>query len=43
VVVEIDAEESAAARRLYERVGMQVAEQHDWFVKPLTPPPDAPA
>lgn len=33
VVVGIDAEDTPDARRLYERVGMRVAEQHDWFTK----------
>jgi mycothiol synthase len=38
VVVEVDAEEADGARRLYERVGMWVSEQHDWFEKQLPPP-----
>lgn len=33
VVVEVDAEEASGARRLYERVGMRVSEEHDWFEK----------
>lgn len=35
VVVEIDAEDSEGARRLYESLGMRVAEHHDWFEKAL--------
>ncbi len=35
VVVEVDADDADGARRLYERVGMRVSEQHDWFEKQL--------
>jgi mycothiol synthase len=35
VVVEVDAEDATGARRLYERVGMRVSEEHDWFEKQL--------
>ena len=38
VVVEVDAEDATGARRLYERVGMRVAEEHDWFEKHVAPP-----
>jgi mycothiol synthase len=37
VVVEVDAEEASGARRLYERVGMRVSEEHDWFEKHVPP------
>ncbi len=33
VVVEVDADAASGARRLYERVGMRVSEEHDWFEK----------
>ncbi len=39
VVVEVDAEDASGARRLYERVGMRVSEEHDWFEKRVPPPP----
>ena len=35
VVGEVDAEGASGARRLYERVGMRVSEEHDWFEKGL--------
>lgn len=35
VVVEVDAEDAAGARALYERVGMRVSEEHTWFEKPV--------
>ena len=35
VVVEVDAQDATGARRLYERVGMRVSEEHDWFEKRL--------
>ena len=38
VVVEVDADDAAGARRLYERVGMRVSEVHDWFEKQLPTP-----
>jgi len=38
VVVEVDAEEADGARRLYERVGMRVSEEHDWFAREVPPP-----
>jgi len=38
VVVEVDAEDATGARRLYERVGMRVSEEHDWFEKQIPPP-----
>lgn len=39
VVVEVDADDAAGARRLYERVGMRVSEEHDWFERQLPPSP----
>ncbi|MGZ8734318.1 MAG: GNAT family N-acetyltransferase [Acidimicrobiia bacterium] len=38
VVVEVDADDATGARRLYERVGMRVSEEHDWFEKRVLPP-----
>ncbi|MGZ8764076.1 MAG: GNAT family N-acetyltransferase, partial [Acidimicrobiia bacterium] len=38
VVVEVDADDATGARRVYERVGMRVSEEHDWFEKQVLPP-----
>lgn len=38
VVVEVDAEDATGARRLYERVGMRISEEHDWFEKQVPQP-----
>ena len=42
VVIELDPENSDGARRLYESLGMRVAEHHDWFAKTLDGLPEQP-